>query len=68
MSRYSKGKKEHALSLMGQYSRTEARVIIEQWRLHYNQLRPHSSLGYRPPNEFRQHHDSLQPGAALSIN
>ena len=23
--------------------------MIEQWRVHYNQVRPHSSLGYRPP-------------------
>jgi putative transposase len=27
----------------------EARVLIEQWRVHYNTVRPHSSLGYRPP-------------------
>ncbi len=27
----------------------EAAVIIEQWRQHYNQIRPHSSLGYKPP-------------------
>ena len=27
----------------------EARVLIERWRLDYNHLRPHSSLGYRPP-------------------
>ncbi len=27
----------------------EAKVLIEQWRVHYNTLRPHSSLGYRPP-------------------
>ncbi len=27
----------------------EARVLIERWRRHYNQVRPHSSLGYRPP-------------------
>lgn len=27
----------------------EARVIIERWRNHYNKIRPHSSLGYRPP-------------------
>jgi transposase InsO family protein len=27
----------------------EARVLIEQWRRQYNQVRPHSSLGYRPP-------------------
>jgi len=28
---------------------TEAKVLIEQWRREYNQVRPHSSLGYRPP-------------------
>ncbi len=27
----------------------EAKVLIERWRGHYNTLRPHSSLGYRPP-------------------
>ena len=27
----------------------EAQVIIESWRRQYNQFRPHSSLGYRPP-------------------
>ncbi len=26
----------------------EAKVLIEQWRGHYNTLRPHSTLGYRP--------------------
>ena len=27
----------------------EAKVLIERWRRHYNAVRPHSSLGYRPP-------------------
>ncbi len=27
----------------------EAKVLIEQRRMEYNQLRPHSALGYRPP-------------------
>jgi len=27
----------------------EAKVLIEQWRRDYNQVRPHSALGYRPP-------------------
>ena len=27
----------------------EAEVLIEEWRETYNQIRPHSSLGYRPP-------------------
>lgn len=25
-----------------------AKVLVEQWRKEYNQIRPHSSLGYRP--------------------
>ena len=31
------------------YTLKEAEVLIEQWRRHYNEVRPHSSLGYRPP-------------------
>ena len=31
------------------YPLTEAKVLIERWRQHYNMIRPHSSLGYRPP-------------------
>jgi len=31
------------------YTLKEAQVLIEQWRRHYNTIRPHSSLGYRPP-------------------
>ncbi len=27
----------------------EARIVIESWRQHYNTVRPHSSLGYKPP-------------------
>jgi len=30
----------------------EARVVIESWRQHYNEERPHSSLEYRTPGEF----------------
>lgn len=31
------------------YSIKELRVLAERWRVHYNTVRPHSSLGYRPP-------------------
>ena len=31
------------------YTLAEARIIIESWRRFYNTLRPHGSLGYRPP-------------------
>ena len=31
------------------FTLTEAKILIEQWRWEYNTVRPHSSLGYRPP-------------------
>ena len=31
------------------YTLKEAKIVIEGWRRHYNTIRPHSSLGYRPP-------------------
>jgi len=31
------------------YNLVEAKVVIENWRREYNTIRPHSSLGYRPP-------------------
>ena len=33
---------------------TDARHTVEIWRQDYNQARPHSALGYRPPEEFRR--------------
>jgi transposase InsO family protein len=30
----------------------EAKVVVESWRMEYNQQRPHSSLGYQTPEEF----------------
>jgi putative transposase len=37
-------------------SLAEARVILQQWRVEYNQLRPHSALGYQTPQEFAARH------------
>ena len=37
----------------------EANVIIENWRREYNQFRPHSSLGYRPPAPEALDHGAL---------
>jgi len=44
--------RDECLSLEWFRSRAEAKVIIEQWRRHYNEVRPHSSLGYLTPAEF----------------
>ncbi|MEM6680889.1 MAG: integrase core domain-containing protein, partial [Pseudomonadota bacterium] len=34
---------------------TEAKVIIEHWRRQYDTIRPHTSLGYRPPAPVTLH-------------
>ncbi len=39
---------------------TEAVVVAEQWRKFYNSERPHSSLGYQTPDEFKQDWDKRQ--------
>ncbi|ANC44743.1 transposase [Pandoraea pnomenusa] len=35
-------------------NRIEAKIVIEDWRTHYNEVRPHSSLQYLTPAEFRR--------------
>jgi len=40
-----------------------AQVIVEKWRIHYDQDRPHSSLGYLTPVEFRQAWEQQNAGA-----
>ena len=44
--------KAECLSLEWFRSRAEAKIVIETWRQHFNQVRPHSSLGYHTPAEF----------------
>ena len=46
--------RDECLSVEWFRSRTEAIVLIESWRQHYNAVRPHSSLGYLTPNDFRR--------------
>ncbi len=38
------------------YTLKEAQVLIEWWREEYNEIRPHSALGYRPPAPGRAAH------------
>jgi transposase InsO family protein len=48
-------------------NRIEAKVVIEDWRVHYNEVRPHSSLNYQTPNEFRRSLEtSSTTGAVVS--
>jgi putative transposase len=34
-------------------NRMDAKIFIENWRRHYNEVRPHSSLGNLTPSEFK---------------
>jgi putative transposase len=45
--------RDEYLTLNWSRNRVDARVGIEQWRRHYNEVRPHSSLAYRTPLEFK---------------
>jgi len=59
--------RDECLSLEWFRSRREASIIIEAWRKHFNAVRPHMSLNYLTPTEFKQHHQPqplLQPRAS----
>ena len=45
--------RDEYLSLQWFRNRVDTKVGIEQWRRHYNDVRPHSSLGYLTPAEFK---------------
>ena len=59
--------RDECLSMEWFRTRAEAVAVIENWRRHYNDVRPHSSLGYLTPNEFRRKYTNRnnQPEAAV---
>jgi putative transposase len=57
--------RDECLSLEWFRSRAEARVVIENWRRHYNSVRPHMSLQYLTPHEFKRQHQPLPNRAVL---
>ena len=44
--------RDECLSIEWFRSRAEAKVVIEAWRQHFNEVRPHSSLDYQTPAAF----------------
>jgi putative transposase len=53
--------RDECLSLEWFRNRTEAKIVIESWRRHYNEVRPHSSLSYQTPVEFKAKRSSTNP-------
>ena len=50
------------------YSMKEIGVLAERWRVHYNNVRPHSSRGYRPPAPQDWVASSLGSGEATGFD
>jgi len=57
--------RDECLSLEWFRNRTEAKIVIENWRRHYNEVRPHSSLSYQTPVEFKSKRLSTNPNGAI---
>lgn len=55
--------RDECLSMEWFRNRIEVRAIIETWRRHYNEDRPHSSLGYRTPKPFKDEFQQQQPAS-----
>lgn len=56
--------RDECLSLEWFRNLAEAKVVIELWRRHYNDERPHSSLDYQTPRAFRQAYEDQQAETA----
>jgi len=60
--------RDECLSMEWFRHRLEAKVVIEDWRTHYNNVRPHSSLDYKTPIEFKLTlENNLTTGAEISM-
>lgn len=44
--------RDECLSFEWFRNRADAKIVIEDWRQHYNEIRPHISLGYLTPAVF----------------
>jgi putative transposase len=59
--------RDECLSMEWFRNRIDAKIVIEQYRRHFNEVRPHSSLGQMTPAEFKQQLESTtNPEQAIS--
>jgi putative transposase len=58
--------RDECLSMEWFRNRVDAKIMIESWRQHYNEVRPHSSLGMLTPDEFKKTLSPQQPVIAIS--
>lgn len=58
--------RDECLSMEWFRNRVDAKIVIESWRRHYNEVRPHSSLGNLTPAEFKRQLSQPRPEGAIS--
>lgn len=58
--------RDECLSMEWFRNRMEAKIVIQNWRRHYNEVRPHSSLGQLTPMEFKKTLSQPVPSEAIS--
>jgi putative transposase len=57
--------RDECLSMEWFRNRTDAKIVIEAWRCHYNEIRPHSSLDDLTPAEFKKLRSSTRSETAI---
>ena len=66
--RFNGSLRDECLNLETFHNRDHARALIKLYMRHYNERRPHSSLGYLTPREFaakwRRENEEKQDGCA----
>jgi putative transposase len=58
--------RDECLSMEWFRNRVDAKIVIESWRRHYNEVRPHSSLANLTPAQFKQQLSQPTTAAAIS--
>ncbi len=58
--------RDECLSMQWFKNRIDAKILIEEFRRHFNEIRPHSSLGQLTPAEFKRNLLTTDPEQAIS--
>ena len=58
--------RDECLNIQWFKNRIDAKILIEDFRRHFNETRPHSSLGSLRPAEFKRRLSTTNPDSAIS--
>ena len=58
--------RDECLGMQWFKNRIDAKILIEEFRRQFNEIRPHSSLGQLTPVEFKQRLLTTDPDRAIS--